>query len=318
MSVIRHKQALIRSRVFELQYSLDSPTDVYLEGSKIKYMTMKQTPVATTISNSTASAAHEPLIIYEERNTSAGAAHHHHKHSINTKDKKKSDTTNRTSSMTWPLHTDGTPMRDAYQITMDLVLGWHSGSIVRFRNATVPECWDGWLDKTLNSQGHVAVETNKIFKVLSDTATATVHSSIQSEFKEVASVSQASSPIPTSEQLSSHIVDTEANITERPSLSPSQQDSAHPLSINSPPPLSLNGRHTVLFNGGTYMGDLVNGQCHGVGEMWYNSGETFNGPETRSGHRGVPTRGDGVSVSRNGDTFTGWWYNGMRHGVGSQ
>eukprot|EP01034_Spumella_vulgaris_P040391 gene40391-49950_t len=27
MSVIRHKQALIRSRVFELQYSLDSPND---------------------------------------------------------------------------------------------------------------------------------------------------------------------------------------------------------------------------------------------------------------------------------------------------
>ena len=45
---------------------------------------------------------------------------------------------------------DGKHMRDAYDIVVDLFLGWHSGSLIRFRNATVPECWDGWLDKEQN------------------------------------------------------------------------------------------------------------------------------------------------------------------------
>lgn len=51
----------------------------------------------------------------------------------------------------WPSREDGTPMRDAYEITMDHVLGWHSGVEADFRNATVPECWNGRLDKTVNN-----------------------------------------------------------------------------------------------------------------------------------------------------------------------
>ena len=41
-------------------------------------------------------------------------------------------------------------MRDAFDICVDLVLGWHSGDIIHYRNATVPECWDGKLDKIKN------------------------------------------------------------------------------------------------------------------------------------------------------------------------
>ena len=51
----------------------------------------------------------------------------------------------------WPAREDGSPMRDAYEITMDHVLGWHSGKEADFRNATVPECWNGRLDKTVNN-----------------------------------------------------------------------------------------------------------------------------------------------------------------------
>ena len=53
----------------------------------------------------------------------------------------------------------GWPMRDAYDITMDHVLGWHSGREKDFRNATVPECWNGFLDTTANAgKGKCVVE----------------------------------------------------------------------------------------------------------------------------------------------------------------
>lgn len=42
----------------------------------------------------------------------------------------------------WPLDASTRqPMRDAYDISMDLVLGWHTGRHYRFRNATVPPNW---------------------------------------------------------------------------------------------------------------------------------------------------------------------------------
>lgn len=50
----------------------------------------------------------------------------------------------------WPRYSDGSPMRDAFDICIDLALGWHSGAEPDIRNATVPECWDGWLDKAAN------------------------------------------------------------------------------------------------------------------------------------------------------------------------
>jgi hypothetical protein len=51
----------------------------------------------------------------------------------------------------WPRNADGTAMRDAYDISMDHILGWHSGRVPDIRNGTVPECWNGAeVDKTLN------------------------------------------------------------------------------------------------------------------------------------------------------------------------
>jgi hypothetical protein len=64
----------------------------------------------------------------------------------------------------WPTVVDGgeAPMRDAYDITMDHVLGWHSGKEADFRNATVPECWNGHLDKTVNGgKGKCVVDDEK-------------------------------------------------------------------------------------------------------------------------------------------------------------
>ena len=50
---------------------------------------------------------------------------------------------------TWPT-LSGQRMWDAYEITMDHVLGWHSGRKPDVRNGTVPECWGGYVNKTLN------------------------------------------------------------------------------------------------------------------------------------------------------------------------
>ena len=51
----------------------------------------------------------------------------------------------------WPLDSNGNPMRDGYDIAMDHVLGWHSGREIDYRNATVPECWNGSeLNVTIN------------------------------------------------------------------------------------------------------------------------------------------------------------------------
>jgi hypothetical protein len=55
------------------------------------------------------------------------------------------------ASSNWPVDNETRkPMLDAYDITMNYVLGWHSGELERVRNATVPECWDGWLDVQAN------------------------------------------------------------------------------------------------------------------------------------------------------------------------
>lgn len=51
---------------------------------------------------------------------------------------------------TWPRNARGEPMRDAFDIIIDLSLGFHSGTIADVRNGTVPECWNGYLDTKLN------------------------------------------------------------------------------------------------------------------------------------------------------------------------
>ena len=41
----------------------------------------------------------------------------------------------------WPMHQNGRPLQDAYLVSMELVLGWHSGRLEHRLNLTVPECW---------------------------------------------------------------------------------------------------------------------------------------------------------------------------------
>mmetsp|Transcript_9185 Transcript_9185/g.9255 ORF Transcript_9185/g.9255 Transcript_9185/m.9255 type:complete len:482 (+) Transcript_9185:343-1788(+) len=50
----------------------------------------------------------------------------------------------------WPLDKNNFNgrMRDAYDIGIDHVLGWHSGKETRVRNATSPHCWNGMLNST--------------------------------------------------------------------------------------------------------------------------------------------------------------------------
>jgi hypothetical protein len=50
----------------------------------------------------------------------------------------------------WPIDAGGNRYRDAFDICIDHALSWHSGRVPDFRNATTPECWNGWLDKTAN------------------------------------------------------------------------------------------------------------------------------------------------------------------------
>ena len=57
------------------------------------------------------------------------------------------------SDSTWPVHANGESMRDAYEISMDHVLGWHSGKEADVREGTVPECWGGYVNRTLNKCG---------------------------------------------------------------------------------------------------------------------------------------------------------------------
>lgn len=50
----------------------------------------------------------------------------------------------------WPVDSAGKWFRDAFDICIDHALGWHSGRVPDYRNATTPECWNGWLDKSAN------------------------------------------------------------------------------------------------------------------------------------------------------------------------
>jgi hypothetical protein len=50
----------------------------------------------------------------------------------------------------WPRYSNGTPKRDAYDLIMDHVFGWHSGVESDVRNGTVPKCWNGYLDIEVN------------------------------------------------------------------------------------------------------------------------------------------------------------------------
>ncbi len=131
---IRRMQELIRSRVFELQYSLDAPREVYHFNSSLQYVTL--------------SSHNRSVDINADNNLSYRVT------TLDTLANATSSADSRTVATedfgSWPLGADGAPMKDAYEICIEHMLGWHSGEVVRFRNATVPECWDGWLDTVNN------------------------------------------------------------------------------------------------------------------------------------------------------------------------
>lgn len=120
-SLIEHKQALIRSRVFELQYGLDGYQDKYQYKSALPYLTLQSV-------NGTIEQVYRKNASMVEEVVSNAKSSWPHKQ-VNGKTVRQ---------------------RDAYDITMDYILGWHSGELKDIRNATVPECWDGWLDKKAN------------------------------------------------------------------------------------------------------------------------------------------------------------------------
>eukprot|EP01032_Pedospumella_encystans_P010716 gene10716-12502_t len=123
---IARKQALIRDRVFQLQYSLDGLEEVYQYNSPLPYITSTEPVPAAD------GTVDKDAIVYTIKKGTEAV-------------EKVSN-----SALTWPKDSQGVPMKDAYDITVDYFLGWHSGTFKRERNATVPECWDGWLDKVQN------------------------------------------------------------------------------------------------------------------------------------------------------------------------
>lgn len=108
-SLIAQKQALLRSRVFELQYSLDHAHQ-------------------DTFRKSAASGGMEWGSTWPRVNVEGGDVLDENAHGQGR----------------------GWPMRDAYDVTLDHVLGWHSGREADVRDATVPECWNGFLDAKAN------------------------------------------------------------------------------------------------------------------------------------------------------------------------
>ena len=167
---VRRKQALIRSRVFELQYGLDGLEDVYQYNSPLQYITLTH-PVPVVHNNGTGINNGSSSGISSNSNKvnthSAGAA-------VGSEDatgthaapEKEIIYTTRTGTgkfknaqmviqshhkSNWPKdEKTGLHQRDAFDIVVDYFLGWHSGTVPDVRNATVPECWDGWLDKKMN------------------------------------------------------------------------------------------------------------------------------------------------------------------------
>lgn len=142
--VVRKKQELLRSRVFELQYGLVGLEEKYEYASKLEYITSTQPQLANLPADADLSKIDRDVVVYTKRTPSAHSG-----------DKGGGDTqvevvSHKGGNSTWPKNSNGKYLRDAYDIIMDHVLHWHSSGVRGFRNATVTECWNGWLDKAAN------------------------------------------------------------------------------------------------------------------------------------------------------------------------
>ena len=139
-SLVTKKQELIRSRVFELQYSLDGPNDIYQYDSKLQYVSLVQVKVSENTTEGESKLPSPP-----EGYRFDGLVDNQYSYKT-----KIGHGIEKISNAMWPRNSKGDLMKDAFDIVIDLMLGWHSGEKTRFRNATVPECWDGVLNQKLN------------------------------------------------------------------------------------------------------------------------------------------------------------------------
>ena len=133
---VAHMQALIRSRVFELQYGLDGLEETYQHASALEYITSTQPQLSNLSIDANLSSIDKDAVTYTKRLPASSTA--------------LTEQVSHKAASTWPMDSQGRPMRDAYDIVVDLFLEWHSTGQRGFRNATVPECWNGRLDTVLN------------------------------------------------------------------------------------------------------------------------------------------------------------------------
>jgi hypothetical protein len=191
---VRRMQELIQSRVFELQYSLEGRHEVEVEvqveidedynpvvhagadgGSQIGDEVLDNVIIGVPGGGGHNTPKH-PTPHHGGRThghmRSHGGRHHHSNSSAHHTKSSTTVATTTTALSTWPRYPNGQPMRDAFDIIIDLCLGecfrpspscgkelpltslifagWHSGTIPDVRNGTVPECWNGYLDTKLN------------------------------------------------------------------------------------------------------------------------------------------------------------------------
>ena len=75
----------------------------------------------------------------------------------------------------------------------------------------------------------------------------------------------------------------------------------------------VTGYGTKEFDSGTYTGDLVRGERHGTGTMYYDNG----GWHTGEWSYGTFSKGTGKSVYKDGSVYEGEFRDGKRHGQGT-
>jgi hypothetical protein len=156
---IAETQKRIREKVFELQYGLDGLVDRYQYQSSLPYLTMRRRADNVHAEDFdrivTKGTSKERDIIYSIRNATlsnggSSSSSNSNSNSNSNSGTSREEVISSVDGGRWPRDATGRFQRDAYDIVMDYVLGWHSGRWADVRNATVPECWDGWLDSTLN------------------------------------------------------------------------------------------------------------------------------------------------------------------------
>ena len=130
---VARKQKLIRERVFELQYSLES----YLEDDD-------DVSCAPWISNHQAPIVVNDTVVESVEDTSCSISNSN----FYSPQKVRPATPKKKSN--WPIDSNGNPQVDAYEKIMLQIFDWHSGRAPDVRNGTVPECWNGYLNVTAN------------------------------------------------------------------------------------------------------------------------------------------------------------------------